>query len=101
MSKYYLFTSNDEKGDDVLVNLDKLLTIRLINHSGDYLIVADYTERDSIKMRFSSEAELREALKDLLFALGLADEYAEKMKIYYRQESETKKEILKLLSEAI
>jgi len=81
MSKMFLVKSDHEREDigDIIINLDKILTIRSAIKNDEYVLVADYTSDDHVRAWFRSKENLIATLKSILVAMdsdpNIADEY--------------------------
>ena len=72
MTKLYLAKSEPEftKTTDVIVDLDKVLTIRCFYHEGSYDIIMDYTHDDSVIIQFNTLEELMVELRNIITLMG-------------------------------
>ncbi len=68
---WYLCKSEIEREEtaDVLVDLSKIFTIRFQRYLQGFAIILDYTNKDTVVMKFSTEEKAREELANLLNAM--------------------------------
>lgn len=103
MTKLYLCKSENTfyESHDVIMNLDKVLTLRIIKEQEDnkFILQIDYNHEDAVSMLFSSEENAKKALSDILAAMGGDSGIANLIDIKSR--SNRKAEFLKKLEQAI
>lgn len=81
MKNLYLAKSTKDRDTvgDVIIDLDKVLTVRLHNYIDYFVLSMDYTHDDAVCMRFATEEEARAEMKNLVDQWGghgeLVDDY--------------------------
>lgn len=100
MTNLYLGHSFDGD-DDIIVDLDKIFTIRVRKASSNGLcvIIMDYTDSDAVKIRCASEEDARNKLREILAAMKQDEIIADKVR--FHKPSEKESAIKDLLREAL
>jgi hypothetical protein len=108
MSNLYLLESNHEENNssNVIIDLDKALTIRCFKVGHAYVMQLDYTTRDAIRALFDTEERLRNSLFDIFLKMTrdeiLAKQLSEKCKVKIINENvEDALSMLKVLHSAM
>lgn len=102
MKLYNLKSDNDrEEVGDVLINLEKILTIRAAQLKNYFLICVDYTHEDSVKQKYETRESCVAALKDLFAAMGGNPEIIDDFVITVRKEESEKMKKITAAYEAL
>lgn len=106
MAKLFHFKSDHdrERIGDVIVNLDKVLTIRAYEKEGQFCIIMDYTREDQIRAWFKDKEKFLSEFKRLVNEIGgdisIVDDYV-LMPIPNRIDLSEAADILKSLKEKL
>ncbi len=93
MTKLFLMQSKSKEEDagDVIVDLNKIFTFRIIKKDKLFSLALDYTETDKVSAVFDNLEDTREVLKSIFSALGQDVLLADAMQpIVYRDKSKEK-----------
>jgi hypothetical protein len=97
----YLLRSDTGRLGEVIVDLDKIFTIKFYFHESDgYIISMDYTNKDTAGVGFKNESDARAELSKILHAMGARD-YSANVQFIKCCDQQTPQEFLTRLKDVI